>query len=129
MELAYIEYKGQELASFIKKNYSVEELASRVEVKKREMIKQDRWKRLLSFRQDTLEQAAQRQVRADIATTVPFLTFSEFGEKMQKMQERATKSAHLPGHPIQSSLEFIVPTRKSSHMDIQQFEPSEKRRR
>jgi len=110
MELAYIEYKGQELESFIKRNHSVEELACRVEVEKREMIKQDHWKRLLSFRQDTLEHAAQRQVRAEIATTVPFLTFSEFGEKMQKMEKRPTKSAGLPGHPIQSSLEFIVPT-------------------
>ena len=110
MELAYIEYKGQELESFIKRNHSVEELACRVEVKKREMIKQDCWKRLLSFRQDTLEHAAQRQVRAEIATTVPFLTFSEFGEKMQKMEKRPTKSAGLPEHPIQSSLEFIVPT-------------------
>ena len=110
MELAYIEYKDQELASFIKRNYSVEELASLVEAKKQEMLKQDRWKRLLSFRQDTLEHAAQRQVRADIATTVPFLTFSEFGEKIQEMEERSTKSANLPGYPIQSSPDFCVPT-------------------
>jgi hypothetical protein len=55
LELAYIEYKDQELISFIQRNHSVEELATLVEVKKREMLKQDRWKRLLSFRQDTLD--------------------------------------------------------------------------
>ncbi|PYV39479.1 MAG: hypothetical protein DMG06_23035 [Acidobacteria bacterium] len=99
LELAYIEYKDQELTSLIQRNHSVEELATLVEVKKREMLKQDRWKRLLAFRQDTLEQAAQRQVRADIATAVPCLTFAEFRKKMQmqSMEERPTKSADSPG--------------------------------
>jgi hypothetical protein len=42
-----------------------------------------------------------QQVRAEFATTAPFLTFSEFEGKKQKMEERPTKSALLPAHPIQ----------------------------
>jgi hypothetical protein len=77
-ELAYMEYKDQELNSYIEKTWSTEEWASLVEAKKREMLQQDRWKRLLSFNKDTLDHAAERQVKADIAPTVPLLTFLEF---------------------------------------------------
>jgi len=99
-ELAYIQYKDQHLASFIKKHWSVEELADMVEAKKGELLQQDRWKRLLSFNQDTLDQAANRQVRAEIATTVSFPTFSEFKEKLQP---------NSSGYLVQSPSDFCVP--------------------
>lgn len=100
MELTYIECKDQQLAAFISKHWSGEELESLVEAKKQEMLQQDRWKRLLSFNQDSLEQAALRQVKADIAATVSFLTFSEFREKVQ---------VNSRGYLIQSPLDFCVP--------------------
>jgi hypothetical protein len=100
MELAYMEYKDQELASFINKRWSAEEWASLVEAKKREMLEQDRWKRLLSFNQDSLDQAAERQVKAGIANTVPLLTFPEFREKMQASSSTLS---------IQSPFDLCIP--------------------
>jgi hypothetical protein len=97
IELAYMEYKDRELTSYIEKRWSVEEWAFLVEAKKREMLEQDRWKRLFSFNQDTLDHAAERQLKADIAPRVPLLTFLEFRQKLQ---------ASSSGLPIQSPLHF-----------------------
>src|SRR5262249_9024450 len=78
ISLAYLQYKEEALDTFIKENYSPDHLATLVKDKEQELAQQDRWRRLLSLKQDHLKALAERQVRADITQQAPFIQFDEF---------------------------------------------------
>jgi hypothetical protein len=93
VSLAYLQYKEQALDTFIKENYSPDHLATLVNDKEQELTQQDRWRRLLSLKQDHLKALAERQVRAEIAQQVSFLQFDEF--RTQYLRETKVQSAAL----------------------------------
>jgi hypothetical protein len=107
LELAYLDYKRRRLEDFISSHYTADQLAALVCAKRQQMLKQDRWRRLFSFRQDTVDVAAQRQVRADIATHIQFITFPQYRQQWLEDQTSspdlaldATVPGDLPPSPL-----------------------------
>jgi hypothetical protein len=103
LELAYLDYKRRQLDDFISNHHTADQLAALLCAKRQEMLKQDRWRRLFSFRQDTVDAAAQRQVRAGIATHIQFLTFTQYRE--QRLKEKTSNNflvldSTLSGEPL-----------------------------
>ena len=93
ISLAYLQYKEQALDTFIKENFSPDHLATLVNDKEKELAQQDRWRRLLSLKQDHLKALAERQVRAEISQQTPFIQFEEF--RTQYLRETKVLSAAL----------------------------------
>jgi hypothetical protein len=96
--LAYLQYKEQALDTFIKENYSPDHLATLVKDKEQELSQQDRWRRLLSLKQDHLKAMAERQVRAEIAQQTPFIQFEEF--RKQYFREAVSTPSSLQASEV-----------------------------
>ena len=90
LELAYMNYRDEELDHYIDTHYTPAELSVLVEAKRKEMLQQTYWKRI-AHNDQVLREAAQHQVRKSLGVQVPVLSFTQFCQE----QVGAERSSEL----------------------------------
>ncbi|MFN8009052.1 MAG: hypothetical protein U0V70_18890 [Terriglobia bacterium] len=103
LQLAYMQYQEQQVDRFVQAN--PEEFLILVEAKKAKLSQETHWKRIFAGKQDILQSAAERQVRADLLGRLGIMNLDAFcREKSTKEEQQNESSTHKSESlPIQDS--------------------------
>jgi hypothetical protein len=98
LELAYMDYREQELDRFVQAH--PDEFSNLVEAKKKRLAQESHWKRIFAGKQDVLQKAAERQVRMDLVGRAKVMGFDEFRQQRLKEEEQQTGAGKSLVSPV-----------------------------
>jgi hypothetical protein len=100
LQLAYMQYQEQQLDRFVEAN--PDEFSTLFEAKKKRLVQETHWKRIFAGKQDVLQRAAERQVRADLVGRAEIMNFDAF------RQQRAMEEGQQGLEPLSERESQVV---------------------